>query len=112
VLRGVNLATGQRLWWTSRPVTGQPDEKEEKRINSGTAFLTKNGDRYFLFSETGNLIIARLNPKGYEEIDRAKLLDPTNEAFKREVVWSHPAYADRCIFVRNDKEIVCYSLAE
>ena len=56
--------------------------------------------------------IAKLSPKGYEEIDRAKLLDPTNEAFKRPVVWSHPAFADKCVFARNDKEIVCYSLAE
>jgi hypothetical protein len=26
-------------------------------------------------------------------------------------VWCHPALADRCIFWRNDKEIVCASLA-
>jgi outer membrane protein assembly factor BamB len=112
VLRGVKLETGERLWWTNTPVTGQPDEKEEKRVNSGTAFLVKNGDRYFIFSETGHLIIAKLSPKGYEEIDRAKLLDTTNEAFGRDVVWSHPAFANKCVFARNDKEIVCYSLAE
>lgn len=111
VLRGVKLETGERLWWTNTPVTGQPDEKEEKRINSGTAFLVKNGDRYFIFSETGHLIIAKLSPKGYEEIDRAKLLEQTNECFGRSVVWSHPAFANKCVFVRNDKEIVCYSLA-
>jgi hypothetical protein len=29
----------------------------------------------------------------------------------RNVVWSHPAYADKCVFARNDKEIVCASLA-
>ena len=32
-------------------------------------------------------------------------------AFGRDVVWSHPAYADKCVFARNDKEIVCASLA-
>jgi outer membrane protein assembly factor BamB len=26
------------------------------------------------------------------------------------VVWSHPAYANRCVFARNDQEIVCASL--
>jgi hypothetical protein len=25
------------------------------------------------------------------------------------VVWSHPAFADGCIFVRNDCELVCVS---
>ena len=112
VLRGVKLETGERLWWSQKAVTGKDDEKEEKGINSGTAFLVKNGDRYFIFSETGDLIIAKLSPKGYEEIDRAKLLDTTNESFGRPVVWSHPAFANKCIFARNDKEIVCYSLAE
>ena len=33
--------------------------------------MVKNGDRYFLFAETGHLIIAKMTPKGYEEIDRA-----------------------------------------
>ena len=78
---------------------------------SGTAFLVKNGDRYFLFNEKGELVIARLTPKGYEEIDRCKLLEPTSNAFGRDVVWSHPAFANKCVFARNDKEIVCVSLA-
>jgi outer membrane protein assembly factor BamB len=105
-LRAVKLTTGERLWETFQPTTGG-----ERRESHGTAFLTKNGDRYFLFSETGDLIIARLTPEKYEEISRAHLLEPTNEAFGRPVVWSHPAYANQCVFVRNDKEIICASLA-
>ena len=57
-------------------------------------------------------MIVRLSRQGFEEFGRAKLLDPTGVAFgDRDVVWSHPAFADRCVFARNDKEIVCYSLA-
>jgi outer membrane protein assembly factor BamB len=106
-LRAVELATGKRLWETFAPTTGG-----ERRASHGTAFLTRNGDRYFLFSETGDLIIARLTPEKYEEISRAHILEPTGEAFGRSVVWSHPAYANRCALVRNDKEIVCVSLAK
>ena len=63
-----------------------------------------------LFNESGNMIIARLTPKGYEELDRAKLLEPTNRyAAGRTVVWSHPAFANQTIFARNDKEIVAVS---
>jgi len=72
----------------------------------------KNGDRYFLSTEAGDLIIAKLSPKGYEEVSRAHLLEPTTEAQGRKVDWSHPAYADKCIFVRNDTELVCASLAQ
>jgi outer membrane protein assembly factor BamB len=104
-LRAVELKTGKVLWKTFAPVAG-------KRETHGTAFLVKNGDRYFLFNEKGELIIARLTPKGYEEVSRATLLAPTGEAFGRDVLWSHPAFAGRCVFARNDKEIVCASLAK
>jgi hypothetical protein len=72
----------------------------------------RQGDRHWLFSETGDLILARLTPKAYEELGRVHLLDPTGECFGREVVWSHPAFAGRCVFARNDRELVCVSLAE
>jgi len=100
----VDMMTGKRLWDTSTPTTG------EKAFNNGTAFFVKNGDRYFIFSETGELIIAKLTPKAYEEVSRMKLLEPTGLAFGRKVVWSHPAFANQCVFARNDAEIVCYSL--
>lgn len=106
-LRAVELSTGKRLWETFEPTTGG-----ERRASHGTVFLTKNADRYFLFSETGDLIIARLTPQAYEEISRAHILEPTGEGMGRPVVWTHPAYASKCAFVRNDKEIVCVSLAQ
>ncbi|MSR52892.1 MAG: pyrrolo-quinoline quinone [Gemmataceae bacterium] len=102
-LRCVKMDTGERLWESDVPFDGKP-------ANAGTAFIVKNGDRFFLFSENGALIIAKLSPKGYEEISRAKLLDKTTTAFGRQVVWSHPAFADGCVFARNDQEIVCVSL--
>ena len=105
-LRAVRLEDGERLWSTFEPTTGG-----DRRASHGTAFLTKHGDRYFLFSETGDLIIARLSPEAYEEISRAHLIEPTGESFGRPVVWSHPAYANKCVYIRNDKEIICASLA-
>jgi outer membrane protein assembly factor BamB len=104
-LRGVKLSTGARLWETTKPTTGA------KPAASGTAFLVKNGDRTFLFAENGDLIIAKLSAKGYDEVGRMKLLEPTGSAFGRDVVWSHPAFANKCVFARNDKEVVCVSLA-
>ncbi|HVK12788.1 MAG TPA: PQQ-binding-like beta-propeller repeat protein [Gemmataceae bacterium] len=102
-LRCVKTATGERVWESAAPFDGKP-------ANAGTAFIVKNGDRFFLFTEKGDLIIAKLTPEKYEEVSRAKLLAPTLTAFGRSVVWSHPAFADGCVFARNDKEIVCYSL--
>ena len=52
--------------------------------------MVKNGDRFFLFNDAGELIIAKLSPKGYEEIDRAKVIEPTGHAMGRDVVYSMP----------------------
>ncbi len=111
MLRAVDLETGKKLWFTHKPVIGKEEAEDFKGAGSGTAFVVKNGDRYFLFAETGELIIARLTPKEYVEVSRAKLLDPTGAAFGRKVLWTHPAFANKCVFVRNDKELACYSLA-
>ena len=43
---------------------------------------------------------------------RAHLLDPTNTDVQRGVLWCHPAYANRSIYWRNDKEIACWSFGK
>jgi outer membrane protein assembly factor BamB len=106
MMYAVELPSGKRLWEGMGPVGGEMPRGSE------TAFIVKNGDRYFFFAETGHLVIGKLTPKGYEEIDRAKVMDQTNAAFGRKVVWCAPAYADKKVFIRNDKEIVCFDLAK
>ncbi len=106
-LRCLNATNGDRIWETLAATT--PDGKEMRWAN---AFIVKNGDRYFLFNEKGDLIIANLTPKGYEELSRAHIIDPVNRDPGRLVVWSHPAFANRRIYARNDKEIICVDLAQ
>lgn len=105
-LRCLKADSGERVWETLRATT--PDGKETRWAN---AFLVKHRDRFFLFNEKGDLIIAKLTPQGYEEVSRAHLLDPTNPDPGRDVVWSHPAFANRRVYARNDKEIVCADLS-
>lgn len=109
-LRCLNLSTGERVWEDLR-ATGNAKEAVERWAN---AFITPHKDRFFLFNEKGDLIIAKLNEKGYTESARAHLIEPTGIApaggTRRKIVWSHPAFANKCIFVRNDQEIRCYSL--
>ena len=79
---------------------------------SETAFIVKNGDCFIFFTETGHVVLGKLTAQGYEETDRAKILDQTNFAFGRKVVWCAPAFADKKMYVRNDKEIICLDLAK
>ncbi|HEX3150910.1 MAG TPA: PQQ-binding-like beta-propeller repeat protein [Gemmataceae bacterium] len=105
-LRGLELMTGKRLWETHAPTGGV-----SARWANAFIIPHDNGERVFLFNEKGELIIAKLSPKGYDEIDRVTIIDPTNKyAAGRTVVWAHPAFADQTIFARNDKEVVAVSL--
>ncbi|MDZ4657731.1 MAG: PQQ-binding-like beta-propeller repeat protein [Bythopirellula sp.] len=103
-LMAVAVPSGDRLWETSAPVSEKPE-------GSGTAFIVRQGDRYWLFNESGDLIIAKLSPEKYEELDRVNIIKPTNNAFGRDVVWCMPAFANKKLFVRNDAEIICVDLA-
>jgi len=104
-LRAVEVPSGKIVWRTPQPVGERPQ-------GSATAFIVQQGERYFLFTETGHLVIGKLSPEGFTEIDRTKLIEPSNFAFGRDVVWCAPAYANQKVFVRNDHEIVAVSLAK
>jgi outer membrane protein assembly factor BamB len=116
-LTAVALADGRRLWESLAPTTGG-----DRRGKHGTAFLVRQAEpvagdpagtvRTWIFSETGDLVLARLSPDKYDELGRMHLVEPTNECFGREVVWSHPAFAGGRIYVRNDRELVCVSALE
>jgi len=108
-LTAVALKDGERLWATTLPTVGE----EGSRVRHGTVFLTRHGPsgRFYLFNEVGELIIAELSPEGYKELSKAKVIEPTNEAFDRKVVWSSPAFAMKSAFVRNDRELVRVDLA-
>jgi outer membrane protein assembly factor BamB len=103
-LRCLKAGTGERVW---ENLTAVP------KARWATIHMVKNGDRYFMFNERGELLIGRFSPEGFEEISRVKLIEPTMDQLGQRggVCWSHPAFANRNIFARNDKELVCASLA-
>lgn len=103
-LRCLDAITGERVW---------EDRTAVPPARWSTIHFVKNGGRYWMFNERGELIIAKLSPQGYHEISRSKLLEPTLDQLRQRngVCWSHPAFANRHVFARNDKELVCVNLA-
>ncbi len=104
-LRCLATATGDRVW---------TDKTATRTARWSNIHIVRNGDRYWLFNELGELIIAKLSPSGFDEISRTKIIQPTLEQLRRRdgVCWAHPAYANRHIFIRNDKQLICTSLEE
>jgi outer membrane protein assembly factor BamB len=103
-LRCCDMKTGDQLWETYAATGG-------KKTDCGTAFLVPQGERFVLFNDSGELILANLTPRAYAEIDRARIVEPAEFSRGRHVVWAHPAFAGRCVYARNNKEMVCVSLA-
>lgn len=99
---------GSRLWQTAEPTIGKEGPRGPAHAS---AFILKIDERYLLFSETGEVISATITPNGYTETGRFKALEPTQDIFRRMLVWTYPAVADKKLFLRNDEEIVCYDLS-
>jgi outer membrane protein assembly factor BamB len=105
-LRCLDLFTGDRVW---------EDLSAVKKDRWANIHLIQNGNITWMFNEQGELIISELSPKGFYEISRAKLIEPTTTQLNRKgvgVTWSHPAFANKCVFIRNDKELVCADLEQ
>jgi hypothetical protein len=102
-LRCLDARTGDRIW---------EDQTATPRARWSNIHMVRNGQRIWMFNERGELIIAQLSPQGFQEISRAWLIEPTTDQLRQRngVCWSHPAFADRHIFARNDRELVCASL--
>lgn len=104
ILRCLRLDTGEQVWQDGSAV---PEDR------FATIHLIRHGEKTWMFTERGELIISRLTPEGFQEISRAKLIDTTREQMRRRdgVTWSHPAFAYRHVFARNDKELVAADLS-
>jgi outer membrane protein assembly factor BamB len=105
--RCLRAKTGERIWET------QLVTKERARWSSG--HIVRNGDRLFIVNDRGELIIMKPSPDGYHELGRTNLIKPTSPPGNRRelvnVAWSHPAFANKHIYERNDEELICVSLA-
>lgn len=103
------LKTGKKLWDDENKMT-------PRARNPHASFVWINeceSDRILALNSEGELVLARLNPKGYEEQSRTKVLDGQ--------VWGHPAFVDKFIIAKTDGaerqgkgpfEIVCVELVK
>jgi len=67
-LRCLNLKDGSQVWESLAAVP---------KARWATIHFVKNGDKVWMFNERGDLILSKLSPEGYNEISRAKLIEPT-----------------------------------
>lgn len=105
-LRCLDLKTGDRIW---ESLNATPKDRWSN------IHMVRHEDKIWMFNESGELIISKLSPQGFHEISRTRLIEPTTGQLNRGgkgVCWSHPAYANKHIYIRNDRELVCADLSE
>ncbi len=102
-LRCLDFNTGDRIW---------EDQTAVKRNRWANIHFIKHENKVWMFNEQGELIISELSPLGFKEISRAKLIEPTKKQLPRGVTWTHPAFANKHIFIRNDNKLICANLSK
>lgn len=107
-LRCLEAKTGKRVWENLDAVP---------KARWSTIHFVRNGvsgDTIWMFNERGEIMLGKLTPKGFEELSRHKIIEPTRGQLRQRggVCWSHPAFAADDIIVRNDKEIKSWKLGE
>jgi len=101
-LRCLEFSSGDRIW---------EDLSAVKKDRWANIHFIQQGVHTWMFNEQGELLITRLSPEGFQEISRAGLIEPTRKQLGRGVTWSHPAFANRHVFIRNDERLVCADLS-
>ncbi|MBT3383568.1 MAG: PQQ-binding-like beta-propeller repeat protein [Prolixibacteraceae bacterium] len=102
-LRCLEFETGDRIW---------EDQTAVNRARWANIHFVQNKDKIWMFNEQGELIISKLSPQGFTEISRAKLIEPSKKQHPRGVVWTHPTFANKHVFVRNDNQLICADLSK
>jgi len=102
-LRCLEFSTGDRVW---------EDLSAVKKDRWANIHFIQQGDRTWMFNEHGELLITQLSPSGFREISRARLIEPTRKQLPRGVTWSHPAFANNHVFIRNDERLLCADLSD
>ncbi len=105
-LRCLRRSTGERVWETQAATV--------ERARNASAWLVRQGGRVWIFNDRGELILATFSAGGYKELGRKKAIEPTSPPGARRelgaVVWAHPAFANRHMVARNDRELIRISL--
>jgi outer membrane protein assembly factor BamB len=90
-LHCVELKTGKILW------------TKEKVGEYHAAMVRTGDDKLLMLDDFGNLTLIEPNPEKYVELAKTKVCEKT---------WAHPALSDGCVYLRDEKELLCLQFAK
>lgn len=90
------LQDGEILWRDNNRLT-----PKDRNPHFSLIWLDQNADHVALLNANGELIYARMNSKGVEELARHQIIDKT---------WAHPAFVGNRVYARSDTRVVAWKL--
>ena len=90
-LQCVEAKTGKVLW--KRPKVGKYH----------ASILRTGDDKLLMIEEGGDLVLLQPDPKEYKELSRTKVCGET---------WAHPALSNGRFYLRDNKEMICFTLGK
>ena len=96
------LKTGKKLWDDGNTLTprGRNPQASIVWLNENGS---RDGNRIIALNAEGELVLARINPSGFTEQSRTRIIDST---------WAHPAFVGHRVLARSDTKLVCVALPE
>jgi outer membrane protein assembly factor BamB len=91
IFMAVDAQTGDKLW-------------KKGRYGHGQVLLVGDDDVMIVLTESGELVLVRVNPDKLDEIARLPAIDG--------VTWNHPVIAGGKLFVRNAETMAAYELPQ
>ena len=92
-----HFATGKKIWDDSNQMTPSSQNPHASLV------WLNDLDRALILNSDGDLILARLNPEGYQELARANIVGET---------WAHPALTGTHVYARSNTELVSVQLPQ
>ena len=92
-LKCLEANTGKILW--------ENEHITPRGTNPQASLVWISETKALILNTPGELLMVELTPKGLTPLGKVPIIGKT---------WAHPAFADRCVFARNDEEIVCVPL--
>jgi outer membrane protein assembly factor BamB len=90
-LHCVEMKSGKILW-------------TQPKVGKYHAAMVRTGDnKLLMLDDFGNLTLIEPNSEKYVELAKSKVCGPT---------WAHPALANGCVYLRDEKELMCLQFSK
>lgn len=91
--------------------TGQMIWSEKNALGKG-AVSAANGQLICIAEDTGEVVLIKASPNGWDETGRFTLSPQTDKRKSDGRIWTHPVVANGRLFLRDQDLVYCYDIAE